>query len=287
MAKINFNSAALYVNGKKLPGVLDVQIEKNKLRPVSYYGQKIPKKNYFATRIVPSELSFANDFNKYNPTIKTESHETGWKLIIFVSYSFMKDCFSFELRYGSNNVCLESTSEYLAMAHDLEKLLKNEINWIAEKLQVPESTEVIVNIHAESDIPEKIKKWSQQFDTVSYNTKKIFSGIENYSLPDEYYEKQKQLYAQSWLVDDFETYDLKVPKPDPGFSSLANLLPGINEIVKCPCECERFENGLGKIKEIIIHLNDSHKWTREAIADFLDTLDVDLNFKTPKEKEKV
>lgn len=27
MAKINFNSAALYVNGKKLPGVLDVQIE--------------------------------------------------------------------------------------------------------------------------------------------------------------------------------------------------------------------------------------------------------------------
>lgn len=30
------------------------------------------------------------------------------------------------------------------------------------------------------------------------------------------------------------------------------------------------------LKGLIIHLNDEHKWTREQIADWLETLDVDL-----------
>lgn len=30
------------------------------------------------------------------------------------------------------------------------------------------------------------------------------------------------------------------------------------------------------LRHVIIHLNDAHRWTREEIADWLDTLDVDL-----------
>jgi hypothetical protein len=33
------------------------------------------------------------------------------------------------------------------------------------------------------------------------------------------------------------------------------------------------------LSDIIIHLNDEHKWSRERIADWLDTLPVDLSFK--------
>jgi hypothetical protein len=37
------------------------------------------------------------------------------------------------------------------------------------------------------------------------------------------------------------------------------------------------------LQQTIIHINDHHKWTREAIAEWLETLDHDLTFKTPDE----
>lgn len=56
---------------------------------------------------------------------------------------------------------------------------------------------------------------------------------------------------------------------------LTELLPGLSKPSVCPVKgC----GDLGTVRAVIIHLNDSHKWTREAIADWLDTLDVDLRF---------
>lgn len=87
---------------------------------------------------------------------------------------------------------------------------------------------------------------------------------------------------------------IKTPIPPPvdnGLSTMARQLPGINEIVKCPCGEHLSSNVLDytdTIFHIIIHLNDAKKWTREQIADWLETLDVDLKFKTPtKENENV
>ncbi len=40
-----------------------------------------------------------------------------------------------------------------------------------------------------------------------------------------------------------------------------------------------------QIANTIIHLNDDHRWTREQIADWLDTLDVDLRFQTPEDTQ--
>jgi hypothetical protein len=66
---------------------------------------------------------------------------------------------------------------------------------------------------------------------------------------------------------------------------LAALLPGLTTRTKCPV----FANGgdecqliAGQIGDLIVHLNDNHRWTREHIADWLDTLDADLRFPIPE-----
>lgn len=52
---------------------------------------------------------------------------------------------------------------------------------------------------------------------------------------------------------------------------------------ECPDGCQFKQNPLPLYK-IIIHLNDDHAWERERIADWLETLDLDLSFK-PTEGE--
>lgn len=73
------------------------------------------------------------------------------------------------------------------------------------------------------------------------------------------------------LVDAFgvEVYQyVKSPQHDCGLSN-CKFLTKIDdgEIVE------------STIKDIVVHLNDYAKWTREEIADWLDTLDVDLSLK--------
>lgn len=52
----------------------------------------------------------------------------------------------------------------------------------------------------------------------------------------------------------------------------------------CPCEsCT--PRGPQKLVNVVVHLNDAHRWTRGQVADWLETLDVDLTFQAPKEKE--
>lgn len=59
-------------------------------------------------------------------------------------------------------------------------------------------------------------------------------------------------------------------------ASLARNLPGVDYTTFCPgLECPLEDSLYG----LIMHLNDTHKWTREAIADWLETLDADLEFK--------
>ena len=55
-------------------------------------------------------------------------------------------------------------------------------------------------------------------------------------------------------------------------------LPGLDEMVKHPVDGRQ-----GSLKHVIINLNDQHRWTREQIADWLDTLDIDLRFKNEQD----
>lgn len=62
---------------------------------------------------------------------------------------------------------------------------------------------------------------------------------------------------------------------------LIRLIPNINTAVKCPActEEKTFHIEEYPLGTMIIILNDRHHWTREQIADWLEVLDLDLNFK--------
>lgn len=60
----------------------------------------------------------------------------------------------------------------------------------------------------------------------------------------------------------------------PNFSAMSRRLPGMRELVKHPVE-----GGFARLYTVIISLNDKHLWPREKIADWLETLDVDLTFR--------
>lgn len=66
--------------------------------------------------------------------------------------------------------------------------------------------------------------------------------------------------------------------------TLADVVPGINQIaVKCPDGNELPFSSLWlypqTLLSIVMHLNDDHRWTREQIADWLETLDYDLTIR--------
>ena len=100
-----------------------------------------------------------------------------------------------------------------------------------------------------------IKDWAQQFDTVSYNTNAISSGIPG--------------FADSSFKETA--------------ASLSKQLPGVDAIVVCPaCTVTDSPPWEKSLWYIIQHLNDQHEWSRERIADFLDELpdEIDITFKT-------
>lgn len=73
------------------------------------------------------------------------------------------------------------------------------------------------------------------------------------------------IFGGEYLAPIFNSMDFSLSlKPE----ILANDIPGIHQIVKNPKTGEPTP-----LMECIISLNDSHGWTREQIADWLDTLD--------------
>lgn len=64
-----------------------------------------------------------------------------------------------------------------------------------------------------------------------------------------------------------------------------HVFPALDTIVKSPCDCEKeFDfKGYDRLWFVIMHLNDRDQWTREEIADWLDTFDLDLSF-SPKQR---
>lgn len=61
-------------------------------------------------------------------------------------------------------------------------------------------------------------------------------------------------------------------EPPPQFF---DTFPVLRATVKQPCEC----GNASTLTDIIIHLNDTHKWTREAVADWIDGLELDQEAK--------
>lgn len=80
---------------------------------------------------------------------------------------------------------------------------------------------------------------------------------------------------------DWQPY--QTPKFD--YAIAADAIPGIQQRVKCPCGKKDIidrddyfyyhvkHHDTAPLMDVIFHLNDTVGWTREAIADWLDTLD--------------
>lgn len=59
-------------------------------------------------------------------------------------------------------------------------------------------------------------------------------------------------------------------------AALTALCPAMDSLVCVPCGCT--EDAMGHtLRQAVIHLNDSENWSRERVADWLDTLDLDIN----------
>lgn len=57
---------------------------------------------------------------------------------------------------------------------------------------------------------------------------------------------------------------------------LIRAIPGTRAMVQVPCNCGVYAGNEISVQTAIMHLNDTCKWSREEIADWLETLDVDL-----------
>lgn len=104
-----------------------------------------------------------------------------------------------------------------------------------------------------------------------------------------------------WLYKDHYGPHTKAPAPEPPqpksqppqvsgdkvIAAMGSVVPDIGKLVTCPSKAvdSKFPNmgtdcGVSKsLSELIIHLNDTHRWTREAIADWLESTDLDLEFR--------
>lgn len=88
---------------------------------------------------------------------------------------------------------------------------------------------------------------------------------------------------------------MHLPLPSTPDMALAKIMPDLNAVVSCPVAVPGFlEDGSiadavpykARVSELIIYLNDRAGWTREQIADWLETLDVDLSFNVSTDPEE-
>ena len=106
----------------------------------------------------------------------------------------------------------------------------------------------------------------------------------------DHFEKNGQ---PLWIRERLRAWYTKGHKPSPltpkqtvagstVTNTLARQIPGLSETVSCPVKTKTPDGGdcpyVNDVMRIVVHLNDNHRWTREQVADWLETLDVDLSF---------
>lgn len=222
MAKINFNSAALYIDGKKVPGVTDIQFD-----GTDHYSSK----NSIG-------IEWDGGYKKTDPNVYLD-----------FEYNFLQNLVILTCKYQDKKSGYQLTAESLAQAYNTKDLLNQILEDLLSFLMVPTNAPIKLNqAYMDSGLSSKIKEWSMQFDTVSYNTQAITGS-----------------------------------PPKETTSQLSKQLPGVDAIVTCPaCTVQDSPPWEKKLWYVIQHLNDQHRWSRESIADWLDALpeEIDITFKT-------
>lgn len=110
---------------------------------------------------------------------------------------------------------------------------------------------------------------------LSYLKYEMFDGDGNkYIHPD----KKDMTWTNNVGVEKLSTGKFHNSAGAVGEDDRVSELPGLNQMVRNPVT-----NKTGTLRSVIISLNDNSKWTRERIADWLDTLDVDITFRTKED----
>lgn len=99
-------------------------------------------------------------------------------------------------------------------------------------------------------------------------------------------EVNDQLKKTAKILEEAKAKQKKIYQKQYGFNgtrvkdNLREVLPCLYQIVKCPgCKHEM------QLSEVIICLNDNHDWTREAIADWSESLDIDISVREKEDNE--
>lgn len=59
-----------------------------------------------------------------------------------------------------------------------------------------------------------------------------------------------------------------------GFAAWADFVTDPANLIECPaCEQEKIRYVAWRIPRLVMHLNDHHHWTREHIADYVETIE--------------
>lgn len=86
--------------------------------------------------------------------------------------------------------------------------------------------------------------------------------------------------VKEWFIHVTDAYCNATTNKSFDPSSLARLLPGVDNIVKNPIDGTE-----ARLWGIVIYLNDIERWTREQIADWIETLDEVPSFEVKDETE--
>ncbi len=205
---------------------------------------------------------------------------------------FMYDAIKIEIRVKPYNV-LKPKKGYTIDSNWLENKTKEPIGFEYEEVPgggfvvaVPKEVFYYGSMAKIVDacMPPEFMEWGKQFDglLVTYRNWVIKEIQKNTSLAPLAVSPK---YAKGGWVDagylDIENpyspyskgYTGIKPPSDP--ERLSQRLPGVNEVGTNPVTGKK-----GVLWNVIQHLNDRDKWTREQIADWVETLDIDIRFKT-------
>ena len=118
------------------------------------------------------------------------------------------------------------------------------------------------------------------FGLINQIVKEMFN--DDYSMPKSYWDTSKYVQANYQKELSFNVDDKLVSYRPPELDTF----PGLKALVKYPGKSDNLSGFQLTLERAIINLNDKEKWTREQIADWLETLDVDITFKTKETDEQ-
>ena len=186
---------------------------------------------------------------------------------------------------SSSLASLSYTIEKDKVKNDAEKLeLLKKIKPAKSKMINLTSAKPVTQISAYHDYMQDLvvidlvvgwQKWTASF------TYEVFASGDIHSLIVEAFHEPVSKYPEARKALMYWFDNKMAPKPmhyaakssSVGRDKAIDKFPGIHEVVKNPV------SGIEDTLEvIIIDLNDGEKWTRDQIADWLETLDLDLRF---------